>query len=242
MSHHSQLTPWHQRRSELSSLLELPAVRAALDDLADVRGVHHERRTTDDFNDDPTDRQLDLALALIWSACRTDPRRDSNILRLNALPKLDTLPGLCWSEKDFSSTRVLQKGYPAVVEVVRCKHDRQLYVLKTILKGPARREPGRGSPLYERLLIRRASLANDADLYTPRLQASFQSPGSLHIVMEYFPAGDLCHMLESAAEADSSYPGRNPLGGLLLEQWTRKYAVDMVAAVSWIHRQGYAHR
>ena len=76
---------------------------------------------------------------------------------------------------------------------------------------------------------------------TPDLLAAFQSQNSLHIVMQYFPAGDLDQLLHSAGEAGME----NVLGGngrLLDEGVVKAYAIDIVAAVGWCHEQGYAHR
>ncbi|CAD6978796.1 unnamed protein product [Tilletia controversa] len=183
---------------------------------------------------------------------------DPNSFRNTIIPVLRSLPTLILTERDFIPLNNLQRSRAGIVEVVRCRLDRKLYVLKSMLKGVARREPHRTSPMTEKdLLCIAASESSGATSqssggrpdYTPQICAAFQSTGSLHIVMEYFPAGDFNTFLESAASASSlgnggasSVPGRNPSGGLLIEDWIQMYAADIVAAVGWVHGCGFAHR
>ncbi|KAK0550687.1 hypothetical protein OC861_003264 [Tilletia horrida] len=183
------------------------------------------------------------------------PDLDPNPIRRAAIPILGSLPSLMLTERDFIPLNNLQRSRAGIVEVVRCRLDRKLYVLKSMVKALARREPHRSSPLTERKLLSTAIKAeavckdSSRPAYTPQICAAFQSTGSVHIVMEYFPAGDLNTFLESAGSASiscngdlSSVPGRNPTGGLLKEDWVRLYAADIVAAVGWVHESGYAHR
>ncbi|KAK0535226.1 hypothetical protein OC835_002420 [Tilletia horrida] len=202
------------------------------------------------------------------------PGVDPNPLRRAIVPALRALPTLMLTERDFIPLNNLQRSRAGIVEVVRCRLDRKLYVLKSMLKGVARREPHRTSPMTEKNLLclaaaessgaaaagssgskkgsSAAGVATVADGrpdFTPQICAAFQSTGSLHIVMEYFPAGDLNTFLESAGSAastldaaGSAVPGRNPTGGLLVEEWVKMYAADIVAAVGWVHECGFAHR
>ena len=143
------------------------------------------------------------------------------------------------------SLSTLQRSATGVVEVVRCKFDRRLYVLKSVLKGVARREAYRNSPLLESAILAQEHYAGDrgAAVPVPELLAAFQSPGSVHIVLEYFPAGDLDNLLQAAAAASGAHPGRRAGGaGLLQEDWVVRYAVDIVAAVGWTHSLGFVHR
>lgn len=181
--------------------------------------------------------RLDRALAILWSSCVTFKGIRGSAECRDALPHLRELAQCMLCEKDFVSMTTLQRSATGAVEVVRCKLDRQLYVLKSALKGVARRESTRFSPVFEG-----AILAQGAHSLAPSLLASFQSPGSVHIVMEYFPAGDLDSLLQSAAHATESYPGKSAGSGLLQEEWVRRYAVDIVACVGWIHSLGFVHR
>ncbi|KAE8230115.1 hypothetical protein CF326_g4891 [Tilletia indica] len=183
---------------------------------------------------------------------------DPNPFRRAVIPVLRSLPTLILTERDFIPLNNLQRSRAGIVEVVRCRLDRKLYVLKSMIKGVARREPHRTSPMTEKELLcmaasqsstRGKTQSSPRPDYTPQICAAFQSTGSLHIVMEYFPAGDLNTFLESAGSASSlgnggvsSVPGRNPSGGLLIEEWVQLYAADIVAAVGWVHERGFAHR
>lgn len=180
--------------------------------------------------------QIDSALAVWWAAQRAGaPPTGAGT---GALPALRALAHDALSERDFGALTTLQRGATGAVEVVRCRFDRRLYVLKSVLKGAARREPFRLSPMLES-----AVLAADAEpAHTPQLLAAFQSPGSVHLVLEYFPAGDLDGLLQSAAQASREHEGKSDGGGLLAEAWVVRYAADMVAAVAWVHELGFAHR
>ncbi|WFC99256.1 hypothetical protein MYAM1_002000 [Malassezia yamatoensis] len=142
-------------------------------------------------------------------------------------------------ERDFTSLSTLQHSATGTVEVVRCKFDQRLYVMKSILKGVARREAYRFSPVFESRLLAHEQ-RNPG--YTPELHAAFQGPGSVHLVMEYFPAGDLDSLLHAAAAAGPEYPGKSQHGGLLQEDWVVRYACDMVAAIGWLHELQFMHR
>jgi len=75
---------------------------------------------------------------------------DPNPLRRAALPILNSLSTLMLTERDFIPLNNLQRSRAGIVEVVRCRLNRKLYVLKSILKGVARREPHRTSPMTEK--------------------------------------------------------------------------------------------
>ncbi|PWN49089.1 hypothetical protein IE53DRAFT_370061 [Violaceomyces palustris] len=186
-------------------------------------------------------RSLDLALAILWSANNVPPGKDHNPLRSAAMPVLRNLPSLCLKLDDFRSLQTLQKGAGNLVEVVRSRLDSRLYVLKTVVKGIVKRQPSTHSPTFEAALLSRDWDRGGAAL-TPKLSAAFQSSGSVHILLEYCPGGDFYQLLDSASKIDSNWPGRSSSGGLLTEDWVRKYAIDMVAAIAWAHNQGFAHR
>lgn len=159
-----------------------------------------------------------------------------------------------------------------MVDLVRCRHDGKVYVLKSTLKGAAVRERYRLNPLLEKRIFlqsltcdrkaeqflgtadanpdcAKAPTASSPDdffhstLPTPRLHAAFQSHDTAHLIMEFFPAGDLEALLASAGTANSAYPGKSHVpGALLTEDWVISYAKDICAAVAWLHAIGFAHR
>lgn len=195
--------------------------------------------------------EMDCALALLWSSLTPSrsislsPANTSTIMsiertRERARTHLDDVLRASLQPNDFSSQCTLQHGATGIVEVVRCRLDRKLYVLKSMLKGVVRREAYRFSPVYESQLLAEGYASGDVS-WTPRLHAAFQSPRSLHLLMEYFPAGDLDSLLQAASQAETSYPGKNERG-LLQESWVLRYAVDMIAALGWLHSLCFVHR
>ncbi|KDN52392.1 hypothetical protein K437DRAFT_18383 [Tilletiaria anomala UBC 951] len=264
---------WQDRHQQIDTILDEAAVKQALCAFCVARKtvtdqsstIQHDEGHAENNELTPTEatsstflgkrnRAIDLAVALVWSSQHIKPHRDANLCRRNAMPLLKRLPRTMINENDFSPLNNLQRGGTGMVDVVRCKNDRRLYVLKSILKGAARREPYRMVPMTEKMLLLKATteaqgqdseeplVGHEKHCYTPRLLAAFQSSGSLHLVLEYFPAGDLEALLEAAGQADASYPGKSKKGGLLLESWVKGYAIDVVAAVAWLHEQGFAHR
>ncbi|PKI84525.1 hypothetical protein MVES_001644 [Malassezia vespertilionis] len=243
----SQVGTWAQRRAELRMQLDVAAVQsavAALENYA-VRSdaVARLLRRFLPHNDAARrlGAQLDCALAVLWTSKNVPHNSMVAKLYRDAAPALRKLSAANLTERDFSSLYTLQHGATGTVEVVRCKFDRRLYVLKSILKGVARREPYRCSPVFESQLLAQGS-TNGANACTPMLHAAFQGIGSVHLVIEYMPAGDLDSLLRAAAEAGDKYPGKSRHGGLLEEAWAVRYAVDMVAAVGWLHELAFVHR
>lgn len=238
---------WAERHARLCTLLHSAEVVqnvAALDTYAarhDATGRVLGQRLVDA----PTDarrlgRELDCAQTLLWGVSGGAEAPSLERARAAAHARLEALQRAALQPSDFHGEHTLQRGATGTVEVVRCRLDRKLYVLKTILKGVARRESYRFSPVLESHLLSHAA-APDAYMYTPRLHAAFQSVRSVHLLMEYFPAGDLDSLLQAAAQAGPSYAGKSDTG-LLQEAWVVRYAADMVAALGWLHALQFVHR
>ncbi len=163
---------------------------------------------------------------------------------------------------DFDFVTALEGGNTGTVSVMRAKADGCLYVVKNVVKGIAARERCRVVPMMEREILLRGGGGVSSDpmrkrgqeaeqeeewTWTPRLFAAFQSPASLHYVLEYFPAGDLSSLLDAINElngksGDGYVGARNPTGGSMSEAWLRSYVIDIVAAVGWMHTEDFAHR
>ena len=252
---------WEDRRRAANDVLRSTPVKRIVEALKSISRTHDTALSKQD-DKRQGDLDLDLAIAVVWasklanfgSSVRRDlppvapsPRTKATML---ALPKLESLPKQLLNLNDFETVNNLQQGGTGTVDIVRCKADKRVYVLKSVLKGVARREPHRVVPMIEKQILLRSthdSLAGSSSpeamqAFTPNLLASFQSKGSLHFVLEYFPAGDLEALLSAAGQADSSYPGKSRSGGLLQEGWVKGYALDVVASVAWLHEQGFAHR
>lgn len=236
---------WETRRTRLCTPLYAPEVHRAVSTLATFVARHTalarllERQLPPAAYEAQTVGELlDCALAILWHSQSVPRNSLADRLCRSARPSLQEVAQYVLGERDFAALSTLQHGATGTVEVVRCKFDQRLYVMKSILKGVARREAYRFSPVFESRL-----LAHDQDDgCTPQLHAAFQGPGSVHIVMEYFPAGDLDSLLRAAAEAGPEYPGKRAGGGLLQEEWVVRYACDIVAAVGWLHGLQFVHR
>ena len=248
--------PWDVRHARISASLHTSELMAAVSPLAVYTARHaafvrvllsqlrHRLREECRMG-----HELDCALALLWStpgsqtAISPSPSRVLSIERVRgrARARLDDVLRASLHPGDFSSQCTLQHGATGMVEIVRCRLDRKLYVLKSTLKGVARREAYRFSPVYESQLLAEGHSSSDDIIWTPRLHAAFQSARSLHLLMEYFPAGDLDSLLQAAAQAGPGYPGKSERG-LLQEAWVVRYAVDMVSAVGWLHSLHFVHR
>lgn len=255
------LSAWAQRYSQLETLIAEPslaqareeALRAASlipqtdDNAASAVTSHQVSLALVDGNcrEERLGRELDTSLAVLWSAPLSS--RDVNGLRRVAQHALKPLLQLALSEssRDLAPITCLESNREGTVELVRCTLDRRIYVLKSTTKGAAKRGYRSNAPVTERRLLSLSRQSKDEALnarFTPACIAAFQSPGSLHILMDYCPAGDLYHFLESAGEAPLTNEARNRTGGLLSERYVKRYAIDMVAAISWIHEQGFMHR
>ncbi|PWY97689.1 kinase-like protein [Testicularia cyperi] len=246
-------TDWPSRRSAIIHTLSLKAVRAAIRDF-------QINKTDNDLNDTVTndvasqdqtqrlDELLDIALTIAWSCDGLQPHLDPNPLRAAAVSAIASICKATLQVHDFKTVRVLQKGAGSLVEVVRCRIDGQIYVLKSLVKGFARRNAAIQTPINEARLLQRPSdseehgaIETSCCALTPHLMAAFQTQNSVHVLMEYLPSGDFCELLMAASNCGAEYPGRASTG-LLTEDWIFRYSVDMVQAIAWVHSQGYVHR
>lgn len=255
---------WRDRSTQLDALLQRPGIAAALSAVrqraTQLRAGHVLPRPQDDS---VHGCDVDAALALLWAP--------HSGLSGAERAELARVPELMLHEADYTSVRNLQRGGPGMVDLVRCRHDGRVYVLKSTLKGAAGRERYRINPMLEkRIFLKALASGRAADLSsthtrdttetnedalsvlpgefwgclpTPRLHTAFQSHDAAHLVMEYCPAGDLEALLAAAGAADASYPGKSRVPGALLdESWILSYAKDICAAVAWLHGIGFAHR
>ncbi|WFD30855.1 hypothetical protein MSPP1_001879 [Malassezia sp. CBS 17886] len=241
----SKRATWEQRRAQLCAALERPEVDAAVSALGEFASEHaallrvlRHRLAPTHREEDAVGAALDYALAILWTSQGIPRSVPAGQLCADARLSLAGLDEAGLTQHEFATLCTLQHGATGTVEVVRCRLDRQLYVLKSTLKGVARREACRLSPVFERQLLAQSGVGDARAACAPRLHAAFQSARSVHLVMEYFAAGDLDALLRAAAQADASYPGRSRCGGLLDEDWVVRYAADMVAAVGWLHANG----
>lgn len=250
---------WQERHDTIRQVLQTKAVRAALRDFQiSSATTRHLRTASNDASytsSNETDlsalalgKLLDISLVIAWSADGLAPSKDPNPFRAAAAPSLLHLRHSSLQVQDFKSIKVLQKSAGSLVEVVKNRLDGRVYVLKSLVKGFARRNAAIQTPINETKLLQResqSSTASDTDqtlqLLTPQLLAAFQTQNSVHVLMEYVPSGDFSELLMAASNCGPEYPGRASTG-LLTEDWILRYSVDMIQAIAWVHGQGFAHR
>ncbi|GAC92899.1 hypothetical protein PHSY_000458 [Pseudozyma hubeiensis SY62] len=252
---------WQDRHDTIRHVLQSRRVRAALRDFhishTGVGSASSSSLATLQDADDGTShgeinpqtlgRLLDIGLIVAWSADGLPSTKDPNPFRAAATPSLHSLRQASLQVQDFKTIKVLQKSAGSLVEVVKNRLDGRVYVLKSLVKGFARRNAAIQTPINETKLLQRQPAddnpSNDdrARLLTPQLLASFQTQNSVHVLMEYVPSGDFSELLMAASNCGAEYPGRAPTG-LLTEDWILRYSVDMVQAIAWVHAQGFAHR
>uniref|UniRef100_V5E2W1 Protein kinase n=1 Tax=Kalmanozyma brasiliensis (strain GHG001) TaxID=1365824 RepID=V5E2W1_KALBG len=249
--------PWPERHDTIRQVLQTKRVRAALRDFqishSSVRSIGASLqdadagKSQDDIASPSIDRLLDISLIIAWSAQGLLPDKDPNPFRASASSSLQHLRQASLAVQDFKSVKVLQKSAGSLVEVVKNRLDGRIYVLKSLVKGFARRNAAIQTPINETKLLQRQSNKHDTtnnqelQLLTPQLLAAFQTQNSVHVLMEYVPSGDFCELLMAASNCGAKYPGRAATG-LLTHDWILRYSVDMIQAIAWVHGQGFAHR
>ncbi|KAJ9474096.1 putative Serine/threonine-protein kinase CBK1 (putative) [Pseudozyma hubeiensis] len=253
---------WQDRYDTIRHVLQSRRVQAALRDFQiSHTGVGSARssslatlRDADDghshgeINPQTLGRLLDIGLVVAWSADGLPSTKDPNPFRAAATPSLHSLRQASLQVQDFKTIKVLQKSAGSLVEVVKNRLDGRVYVLKSLVKGFARRNAAIQTPINETKLLQRQPVDDTTStdgralrLLTPQLLAAFQTQNSVHVLMEYVPSGDFSELLMAASNCGAEYPGRAPTG-LLIEDWILRYSVDMVQAIAWVHAQGFAHR
>ncbi|SPO29548.1 related to Serine/threonine-protein kinase CBK1 [Ustilago trichophora] len=255
----SESPPWQDRHDTIREALQTRSVRAALRDFQ----ISHSSvsslcaASTSDSNTTKSDadistlslgKLLDISLVIAWSADGLSPSKDPNPFRAAAAPSLLYLRQASLQVQDFKTIKVLQKSAGSLVEVVKNRLDGRVYVLKSLVKGFARRNAAIQTPINETKLLQRQSSDSTTtsdghalQLLTPQLLAAFQTQNSVHVLMEYVPSGDFSELLMAASSCGAEYPGRASTG-LLIEDWILRYSVDMIQAIAWVHTQGFAHR
>jgi len=124
---------------------------------------------------------------------------------------------------NFELLRTLGKGAYGKVLLVRKKDNGKLYAMKNMSKSTVLRKDNVGKIKTENNILR----ALDHP-YLVNLKFAFQTPGALHLVMEFLPGGDLfAHM-----KRHKRFP----------EEWVRIYSAEVVLALAELHAQGIVYR
>ncbi|THU80380.1 kinase-like protein [Dendrothele bispora CBS 962.96] len=136
---------------------------------------------------------------------------------------------LRFGDRDLVFMGKLDSGSFGVIDVVTCRLNSRLYILKSTLKKTALRARDQCSPQLERDILLLARQYTSP--WVPHLLCAYQTPTHLNIVMEYAQGGSLWDVLESS-----------PLQGRITEDDLRWWVPQMISAVAWCHQQGFAHR
>ncbi|KAJ2686279.1 Serine/threonine-protein kinase MRCK beta [Coemansia sp. RSA 1285] len=141
-------------------------------------------------------------------------------------PSVDDVKALRLSKTDFEFIRTLARGQFGIVDIVRSKHNRGIYAMKTLNKQALLSQREQAAFLEERDVL---VLGKDSP-WIPDLYASFQDKENLYIVMEFVAGGDLFSMLDRCENA------------VIDEDAARFYAAEILLALEDLHKIGYIHR
>ncbi|KAI9469247.1 kinase-like domain-containing protein [Coemansia mojavensis] len=139
---------------------------------------------------------------------------------------VDSVKALRLSKHDFDFIRTLARGQFGIVDIVRSKHNRGVYAMKTLNKQALLSQREQAAFLEERDVL---VLGRDSP-WIPDLYAAFQDKDNLYIVMEFVAGGDLFSMLDRCENA------------VVDESAARFYAAELVLALEDLHKIGYIHR
>ncbi|KAJ2080913.1 hypothetical protein H4R24_002713 [Coemansia sp. RSA 988] len=129
-------------------------------------------------------------------------------------------------KNDFDFVRTLARGQFGIVDIVRSKHNKGIYAMKTLNKQALLSQREQAAFLEERDVL---VLGKDSP-WIPDLYASFQDKENLYIVMEFVAGGDLFSMLDRCENA------------VVDEEAARFYSAELVLALEDLHNIGYIHR
>ncbi|WWC73689.1 uncharacterized protein I206_107661 [Kwoniella pini CBS 10737] len=136
------------------------------------------------------------------------------------------------SRRDFEIIGRLGDGQFGVVDAVECRLNGQIYAIKTMRKHAITRAGPQISLAIERHIH---ILAHSEDGPVPRLIAAFQGDQTVSLVTTYAACGSLWDRLCFLSE-DEEHAGR------MSETEIKAWAPQMIAAIQWVHDQGFVHR
>ncbi|KAJ2557148.1 hypothetical protein EV175_001519 [Coemansia sp. RSA 1933] len=139
---------------------------------------------------------------------------------------VDDVKSLRLSKADFEFIRTLARGQFGIVDIVRSKHNKGVYAMKTLNKQALLSQREQAAFLEERDVL---VLGRDSP-WIPDLYASFQDKENLYIVMEFVAGGDLFSMLDRCENA------------VIDEDAARFYSAEILLALEDLHKIGYIHR
>ncbi|WWC92807.1 uncharacterized protein L201_007766 [Kwoniella dendrophila CBS 6074] len=166
---------------------------------------------------------LDSLLARCWrgnkNASNQDLLQHVNTLRINS--------------DDFQLIGRLGDGQFGLVNAVVCKLDGQVYAMKTMQKHAIQRAGPQINLAIERHVHILSHLSSSAP--APKLLTAFHDSETISLVTSYAACGSLWDRLCSLSNEDDQI---GCMTGLEIQWWSPQ----MIAAIQWLHSQGYAHR
>ncbi|KAL7721706.1 non-specific serine/threonine protein kinase [Entamoeba marina] len=125
--------------------------------------------------------------------------------------------------EDFLQLKLFSAGGYSKVFLVRKKTTGDIYAMKKISKEGVMRKN-----ITDRVVIEKQMLEKCGGDHVVRLFYAFQDNGSLYLVMEFCPGGDLSSLLANV--------------GILDEEAAKRYCGEIVLALETIHSCGCIHR
>jgi serine/threonine protein kinase len=124
---------------------------------------------------------------------------------------------------DFEIIREIKSGIVLTLQLVRCRRDGKLYLMKTTSKALLA-----ASEEIEEIEIEQEVLNQTVHPFLVGARFTFQTPTQFIQIVDYLPGGDLFDRLQSE--------GRFP-------EWrTRVYAAEVLLGLAHLHSMGLAHR
>lgn len=125
--------------------------------------------------------------------------------------------------QDFDILKPISRGAFGKVYLAQKKRTGDLYAIKVLLKADLVRKN-----LVNAVRAERNALAKAHNPFVVKLFYAFQSQENLYLVMEYLIGGDLASLLRNLQYFD--------------EDMARKYAAEIILALSYLHSVGIVHR
>ncbi|KAI9505685.1 kinase-like domain-containing protein, partial [Coemansia spiralis] len=139
---------------------------------------------------------------------------------------VEDVKALRLSKNDFEFIRTLARGQFGIVDIVKSKHNKGVYAMKTLNKQALLSQREQAAFLEERDVL----VLGKESPWIPDLYSSFQDKENLYIVMEFVAGGDLFSMLDRCENA------------VIDEDAARFYAAEILLALEDLHKIGYIHR
>ena len=124
---------------------------------------------------------------------------------------------------DLEIIRVLGRGTFSKVSVVRNKHTKKLYAMKSMSKRLLEETENIGQSLTEKDVLFQINYP-----FLVSAHYSFQTPQKIFIVLDYIPGGELF--------------GRLKEEGRFNENRARLYAAEILLGIGYLHQKGYIYR